>query len=54
MNKTYDESVFNFLLKFLLISFLLFCIFPWSKRLFKLLFFVLTTLINLILFIIPD
>ena len=54
MNQPNDESVFTFLLKFLSISCLLFCIVPWSRRVFKFLFLVLTTIINLILFVIPD
>ena len=54
MNQPYDETVYTFILKVLIISCLLFCIFPWSKRAFKLFFLVLTTIINLILFIIPD
>lgn len=54
MNQPYDESVFTFLLKVLIISCLLFSIFPWSRRVLKMLFFGLTTIINLILFLIPD
>ena len=54
MNQPNDETVNTFLLKVLIISCLVFCIFPWSKRVFKLLFFIMTTIINLILFIIPD